>query len=179
MLGLMPLRRNPVSGLWEFLHVLSGDAPRESADGGLRMAPESGIVLVLLPGAVARMGARRPDVGDPPDAPNVDPLAAASEAPIDDVPLDPFFISKFEMTRAQWIRLQGVIPGPIRQAAMRADTREGTAIPAAFIDWIESKAALGRVGLDLPTEAWGVEGVMFRFQIPESMIAVQSVRKPK
>src|SRR5262249_20237304 len=94
-----------------------------------------------------------PQSGDPPDAPYVDPLAAAPEGPLDDVPLDPFFMSKFEMTRAQWIRLQGVNPEPVRQATRRADTREGTTYPVAFIDWIESKAALTRVGLDLPTEA--------------------------
>jgi hypothetical protein len=35
------------------------------------------------------------------------------------------------------------------------------------------------VRLDLPAEAWGVAGVVVKFQIPASMIATQSAKKPK
>ena len=106
--GLVPLRRDPASGLWEFVHVLSGEAPRASESGGWTLSQESGIVLVLIPGATARIGARLAVEGEPKEGPYVDPMASPAETPPDDVPLDPFFISKYEMTEAQWVRLRGI-----------------------------------------------------------------------
>jgi formylglycine-generating enzyme required for sulfatase activity len=147
-LGLVPLGRDRTSGLWEFLHVLSGALPPRATDGGIEMTPESGIVLVLIPGGVTRIGARRPGPGDPPLGAHLDPLAEPDESPPMDVTLDPFFISKFEMTYQQWVRAGG------RGAVRRLRVSEvGVPIPVAGIDWTRATRTLERVALELPTES--------------------------
>jgi formylglycine-generating enzyme required for sulfatase activity/predicted Ser/Thr protein kinase len=141
--GLVPIGQNPETGLFEFEHVLTG--PRETAaetrDPALRP-----IVLVLLPGGRTWMGARKPD-GDP-TTPHAEADAAPTEGPVDEVVLDPFFISKFEMTEGQWVRALGI--GGSEQPKARLE--EGD-YPVRFVDWFEASRALLRVGLELPTEA--------------------------
>jgi formylglycine-generating enzyme required for sulfatase activity len=143
-LGLVPLRRDPRSGLWEFLHVLSGEPPAGGAGDAWRIEAATGIVLVLVPGGVTRVGAARPPEGAAA-GPHLDPAAAPEEAPVHDVRLDPFLISKYEMTGAQWGRAAGGDPTVGRLAA-------GT-VPVAGIDWNDAARTLLRLGLELPTEA--------------------------
>ena len=147
-LGLVPLRRDRGSGLWEFLHVLSGAAPRESADGRLEPGPDSGIVLVLIPGGVTRLGAKRPGPADSREGAHLDPLADLDESPPLEVAIDPFFLSKFEMTHQQWERVGG--RGSIRR--LRAGF-ERVHVPVSGMSWIEATRAVARAGLELPTEA--------------------------
>ena len=140
--GLVPLGQNPASGLWEFLHARSGSAPeRSGARGELwRIEPASGIVLVLVPGGRYQVGQR------PREQPHADasqPLAGAA-LPLHSVELDPFFISRYELTVAQAQRLGG-IPS---DAIVPQDTR----LPLG-IDWPRGRALLVRHGLELPTEA--------------------------
>ncbi|MBT8467435.1 MAG: serine/threonine protein kinase, partial [Deltaproteobacteria bacterium] len=81
-LGLIPLGRNPQTGLQEFAHLRSGTAAiRDKTNGELRITERTGIVFVLLPGAEFESvnGSR--------------------------IELNPFFCSKFEMTQGQWSRL--------------------------------------------------------------------------
>ena len=59
-IGLVPLGRDPDSGLWEFAHVESGEIPERSSDGKLILREESALVLVLIPGGSFWMGAARP-----------------------------------------------------------------------------------------------------------------------
>jgi len=59
-LGLLPLGRDPVSGLHEFWHILSGEEPLRGEDGRIRMRPEDGIVLVLIPGGEYVVGCEPP-----------------------------------------------------------------------------------------------------------------------
>lgn len=47
--GLTPWRRNPVSGLWEFLVDETGSAPKTNAYGGIESAAADAVVLVLVP----------------------------------------------------------------------------------------------------------------------------------
>ena len=64
--GLVPLDRNPESGLWEFWHVQTGDRPEPNPDVGVNrwlITEETGMVFVLLPGGSFRMGAVRPRLG--------------------------------------------------------------------------------------------------------------------
>lgn len=69
--GLLPLDRNPSTRLWEFAHLPSGEAPLASvaawdtSKGPSRwqLAPETGIVLVLIPGIRAPVGAQKPLLG--------------------------------------------------------------------------------------------------------------------
>jgi hypothetical protein len=71
--GLVPLGRDPGSGLQEFLDLATHDGPipARDADGRLQLAADSGVVLVLIPGGSFRMGAQREDES----APNFDLLA--------------------------------------------------------------------------------------------------------
>jgi len=71
-LGLLPLDRNPLTGLWEFWHPQSGERPLPNADVD-PMTPwkcnrwvitgRTGLVFVLIPGGTFRMGAERPSIG--------------------------------------------------------------------------------------------------------------------
>ena len=60
--GLVPLDRDPHSGLWEFWHMPSGERPRKRRDsdavGPSRWVLENdtGMVLVLVPGAASGWG---------------------------------------------------------------------------------------------------------------------------
>lgn len=49
--GLIPLGQDPGTGLWEFGHLQTGSAPLRDGDGSLSIEPESGLVLVLIPGS--------------------------------------------------------------------------------------------------------------------------------
>jgi formylglycine-generating enzyme required for sulfatase activity len=146
--GLLPLGQNQETRLWEFLHVLSGVSPDPPC--GRVVKPETGIVLVLLPGGVVHMGARRPSPGEPREGPNIDPHAAPQEAPIDHVRLDPFFISKFEMTEAQWVRVTGATHGADSLPGMWSAEKT---TPVYAVDWYDGSRVLGTIGLALPTEA--------------------------
>ena len=142
-IGLVPIGPNPDTGLWEFEHVLTG--PKESAAAS-RDAAQRPIVLVLVPGGRALMGAQKAQ-GDP-SAAHVEEGAAPTEGPVHEVVLDPFFISKFEMTEGQWFRALGKGGSPQPFPGLGE-----TDLPVRFIDWHEASRALLRVGLELPTEA--------------------------
>ena len=71
--------------------------------GGLRLEPQIG--LVLLPGTTCWLGAQREDQG----LPNYDVHAWPDETPWR-VSLEPFFLSKYEMTQGQWQRITGTNP---------------------------------------------------------------------
>lgn len=137
-IGLRPLRRNPQSGLWEFLHVPSGVAPTpsptEADPGRLEIEADTGIVLVLLPGGTSSIG-----TSDGPADLNI-PIAA--EKPRHEVTLDPFFISKYELTVGQYRRLEG--PDD--------DLRGEGALPAGR-SRVDVVATFERTWLELPTEA--------------------------
>ncbi len=96
--GLLPLGENPATGLWEFVHLQSGTEPvlgadgrvQRSPDGHLTLTPETGMVLVLLPG------------GRVPKADGDGPVQPDWMTSFD---LAPFFLSKYELTAEQWDRL--------------------------------------------------------------------------
>jgi formylglycine-generating enzyme required for sulfatase activity len=148
-LGLVPLGPDPASGLWEFCDLASGDAPSRDA-GRLRIDASTGLVLVLLPGGEYVMGAQREDPADS----HHDERAESSEAPPHAVFLSPFFLSKYEMTQAQWARAAGAnpsyhqgrdwIPGNVWLPSVN---------PVDTVSWHEARAILARSGLALPTEA--------------------------
>ncbi|MEO6595513.1 MAG: SUMF1/EgtB/PvdO family nonheme iron enzyme, partial [Planctomycetota bacterium] len=86
---LVPLGPDPESGLWEFAHVPSGKPPnRDATTGRLEQTVETGTVFVLLPEAVVNI------------------RDGASFEPTTKVHLVAFFLSKYEMTQAQWLRLR-------------------------------------------------------------------------
>jgi formylglycine-generating enzyme required for sulfatase activity len=136
-LGLIPLGADPGSGLFEFVHLQTGAVPARAADGRLAVDATIGLVLVLVPGGTFRMGS--PGHGDPVRDPDV----RSDELPAADVGLDPFFISKFEMTQAQWVRATGSHPGP----------DESPECPLRHATYSECERTLDRLGLVIPTEA--------------------------
>lgn len=139
--GLLPIGPDPQSGLWEFAQLRSGVAPkRDGATGGLQIGEDTGAVFVLLPGGSFRMGSQMQD----PAAANYDPQARVDEAPVHEVELSPFFLSKYEVTRGQWRRLTGENTAP--------ETDEDTR-PVEGVSWNRSQETLSRHGLTLPTEA--------------------------
>lgn len=145
--NLIPLWRNPESGLWEFLHRPTGELPtiEVEPDFRSRLLPEgrTGVVLVLLPGGRYHMGAMPPDDSHPLGGPNVDPDAKWTESPVHPVDLDAFFMSKYELTVEQARRL-GFGERLKKYDSLRA---------VSLIDLDSMSRALSRVGLEIPTEA--------------------------
>ncbi len=133
--GLLPLGPNPETQLWEFLHLRSGAVPaRAGARGELwQMDEAAGIVLVLVPGGHFQIGERAFE----------QPTSSAS-LPLHTVQLDPFFISRYEVTFAQAERLGGLLS--------EMPKVEDGRLPLG-IDWPRARALLVRHDLELPTEA--------------------------
>jgi formylglycine-generating enzyme required for sulfatase activity len=147
-LGLVPLGADPESGLQEFADLASGIPPQRAADGRLVLDPESSVVFVLVPGGEARIGAQALDEG----APHFDPQAAEEESPVHSVHLDPFLVSKYELTQEQWLALTGRNPSKYPQGVV-VRGREMTGLsPAEQISWDEAALWLDRFGWMLPTE---------------------------
>lgn len=135
--GLLPLDRNPGTGLWEFLHLASGERPSPASSGSpsrWEVAAATGVVLVLIPGGTFSMSA---DV-------TTDPLAHPNESPVHRVEIAPFFLSKFELTKAQWSRLPGAQPSLVSGGSPVDPVSEITG---------EMCGLLERVCLTLPSEA--------------------------
>ena len=158
-MGLVPLGEDPHSGLWEFWHVLSGSEPAR-VDGTLRLTADSGIILVLIPGGPARVGAQNAE----PDAPYYDEKATSVEVPVLELELPPYFLAKYETTQAQWLRLCGQNPSQIAAGATihGNDEEEASKVvtrlhPVEQVSYNVATALLSRFALRLPNEAeWEV-----------------------
>jgi formylglycine-generating enzyme required for sulfatase activity len=145
-LGLVPLGPDPETGLQTFVHLLSGDPPPPDAADPRAAAPGRGVVLVLLPGGEASIGAA------PGDPVHDDPGASPREGPVHTVRLEPFFLGRHELTQDQWLRITGENPSayPIgREVGPRV---VGPTHPVEQVRWAEATEVMRRVGLTLPTE---------------------------
>ncbi len=151
-LGLLPLGRNARTGLWEFWHVLSGEKPRWDAERERWIPAEGGgLVLVLLPGGTATVGAWSESDAHPRGEPFVDPLQGEidnDEGPPTKVDLDPFFVSAYELTRDQFART-----GLSDESKTWPELGEDRLRPVQTVTWTEAREALRRLDLELPTEA--------------------------
>jgi formylglycine-generating enzyme required for sulfatase activity len=77
-----------------------------------------------------------------------------NETPVNPVVLSPFFLSKFEMTQAQWQRCTGVNPSAYQNAQGNASVRGDPRLhPVERVSWIDCTRALNWLGLRLPSEA--------------------------
>lgn len=156
-IGLIPLGPDPDSGLWEFLHAASGDAPLRASDGAShwQLQEGTGLVLVLVPGGKYSIGAQPDD----PTAPHYDPEARPDERPVREVEVAPYFISKYELTIAQWKRMTGRDARGVRATFTwfgnpPAETPyhvNQSWNPIESISWLDATRALGTVDLRLPT----------------------------
>ena len=100
------------------------------------------------------MGAQKAD----PAGPNWDPRADLREAPVHEVTLTPFFLSKYEMTQGQWLRFRAENPSfddpATYQTEWNAWHERGSLLhPVEQVDWWECNETLERLGLALPSEA--------------------------
>ncbi len=134
-IGLLPIGADPVSGLWEFSQVDSGEVASRAADGRIVLKPEMGLVFVLLPGG--RVPAEVVEQG----------RQSVQDADLTKIDLAAFFVSKYELTNGQWDRLGGW-----RRAGEKGAS---PLLPVTGISWDDCVAALSRsVGwLSLPSEA--------------------------
>ncbi len=149
--GLVPLGRDPDSGLFEFAHILTGAVPRRGGDGRLVVNEGTCLVLVLVPGGRATLGAAPPVAGSDPTGPHVDALARTGEGPVHGIHLDPFFISKYEMSIAQWERGAGDV---LRDSeSPREDYERAGMQPLRQLSWANAALFLPRMDLEIPTEA--------------------------
>ncbi len=147
--GLVPLGKDAQSGLEEFWMLDTGVAPERGADGRLVIAGDTAMVFVLLPGGQAVIGAQRAD----PKAPRFDPLAEPDEWPLRSVRLAPVFISKYEVTQGQWLRVMGVNPSHYPPGDVRGGRTVTLAHPVEMVSWFDAREFVKRLGLALPTES--------------------------
>lgn len=148
--GLRPIAKNPKSGLWEFVHLETGEAPEVDAAGNYKITSKTGIILVLVPGGKFDMGSVAPSRINPINSPNVDPFADSSVGPVHSVSLKPFFISKYEMSRPQWARLAGADPSRFYTNMPGPDD---VPLPVDSVTWDMCMTELPKTGLTLPTES--------------------------
>jgi formylglycine-generating enzyme required for sulfatase activity len=158
IIGLVPIGQDPGSGLWEFAHLQTGEVPERDGKGRLVLHDETGLVFVLLPGGTFRMGAMEPDDDHPAGAPNVDPHCDHfSESPVRVVQLDPFLISKYEMTQGQWHRFTGSNPSNFnpdwKVTGLENELAYSWRNPLEMVNWHDCKKVLGRMNLLMPTDA--------------------------
>jgi serine/threonine protein kinase/formylglycine-generating enzyme required for sulfatase activity len=140
IIGLCPLGTDLSSGLLEFAHLLTGDSPERDPDGRLRLTEASGIVLVLVPGG-------RFIFGTGPEIPAS--VFRKHLLPATPVHADPFLISKYEMTQAQWFRATGANPSHYPPV-------EGSSVtllhPVENVSRDSCRGVLARLDLELPSE---------------------------
>ncbi|MEM7305569.1 MAG: bifunctional serine/threonine-protein kinase/formylglycine-generating enzyme family protein [Planctomycetota bacterium] len=155
-LGLVPLGRDPESGLWEFAHLQTGVLPERDFDGTLALEEDSSLVFVLIPGGTFDMGAEPPFPAGR-TGPNLDPDAHSYEGPVHPITLAPFFLSKYELTQAQWRRVTGEAPSHYNPLVDRyadlLDADRPWLHPVEYVSWQDCRDVLGRLQLLLPTEA--------------------------
>jgi formylglycine-generating enzyme required for sulfatase activity len=161
-LGLLPVGRDPDSGLWEFVHLQSGSVPARDAQGRLVLEQDTGIVLVLLPAGTFWMGAQATD----PEAPDYDPAAAPDEEPVHQVTLWPFFLARHELTQSQWTGFTGSNPSTYTDDFPGEEASDGGLHPVENVSWVECDRVLRQMGLLLPTEAQWEYGARGGTQTP-------------
>jgi serine/threonine protein kinase/formylglycine-generating enzyme required for sulfatase activity len=148
-MGLLPIGPDPESGLWEFACLQSGDPAERGADGKLVVKEPMGLVLVLIPGGGFGMGTQTAD----PTGWNYFASARADESPVHEVELSPYFLSKYEMTQAQWTRFAGRNPSEHGPATNFNGHQTDLTHPVETVSWLDGTRILTRLGLSLPSEA--------------------------
>jgi len=151
--GMVPVGRDPRSDLWEFAHLLTGEVPDRNQKGRLLYGEEHGLVFVLIPGGTYSMGAIRPDADHPVGTPNVDPGCLVWEQPVHSVTVSPFFLSKYEMNQAQWLRITRENPSRYQPGEWFGDKVHTLLHPVERVSWDDCALWLPRMGLRFPSDA--------------------------
>jgi formylglycine-generating enzyme required for sulfatase activity len=145
---LMPLGADTVSGLLEFAHVLSGVVPQRDKDGVLPLNEKSALIFVLVPGGEFRNGCSDVRTGGP----RPDEGFQEDETLSTRVRLGPFYISKFETTQAQWIRLTGENPSDFPPNSVFPKGWVRGDHPVEAMTYKEAETVLKWMGFSIPTE---------------------------
>ncbi len=158
--GLIPIGPDPASQLYEFvdlgttaLELRDDPVPVRSADGRLRVTWMTGVVFVLLPGGATKVGSvpsKSPNAGS---TDQLDDDGEPHERPVRDVVLEPFLMSKYEMTQGQWSRVTGQNPSFFQDQPKTMPDVDLRRMPVEFVSWEESDLWARRLGWVLPTEA--------------------------
>ena len=147
--GLIPLGPDHQSMLEEFALWQSGTVPERDDDGRIQAQEEHGLVFVLIPGGDLLIGGQNTD----PSAENFDQLLLEHEGPPFTMSLDPFLISKYEMTQAQWLRAFDAVPSDWEIGSIIAGQTITGLHPVESISWQSTQELFPRLGIMLPTEA--------------------------
>jgi len=151
-IGLIPLGPDPQSGLWEFAHLQTGDVPQRDQDGRLFMTEKSAMVFVLLPGRPERMGCPPPLSAPETERPPTELITPEDQQFLNDLPIHPFFLSKFEMTQGQW--QEYLLNNPSRYHPDKFELNDINLLhPVENISWTEAYEVLWQLGCQLPSEA--------------------------
>jgi serine/threonine protein kinase/formylglycine-generating enzyme required for sulfatase activity len=147
-LGLLPIGRDPRSGLYEFAHLETGEpAVRDPATGALRLSEATGIVLVLLPGGATSVGSQ----SDDPTGAYHDPLLPQGQR-LRRIRLQPSFLAKYEMTQAQWLRVTGSNPSYLAPARNHEFAQPITLLhPVGMLSFDDAEQVLHRLALRMPS----------------------------
>lgn len=153
--GLVPLGTDPGTHFLEFVDVTTGSTPTRDHEGHLEIAPDAGIVFVLLPGGRFLMGSTSEET-----AARVTPnLSERDELPRHSETLAPFLISKYELTQSQWIKMTGSNPSALNPDNHEPRVREilksmsyTPRLPVESISWWDAKRILEQFDDRLPTE---------------------------
>ncbi|MCB9914052.1 MAG: SUMF1/EgtB/PvdO family nonheme iron enzyme [Planctomycetes bacterium] len=139
---LVPLGINPQSGLLEFWHVPSGSRPKPRGDwtsnGEWLVAPDTGIVFVLLPGGRFMKGSLPEERGH------------YDNELVRDVGVRPFLLSKYELTQGQFLRVMGDNPSVWKP---ERDSCFTLAHPVENIDHLQASEVARRYSARLPSDA--------------------------
>lgn len=152
-IGFVPIGRDPESGLWEFAHLQTGSVPVRGQDGKLILTDEMGLVFVLLPGGVFEMGAIPPSEDHVLGSPNVDPDAWIKEGPVHEVTIEPFLLSKYEMSQGQWMRFTKDNPSCYKPGKTFGGKTVTLLNPVESVTWETCASVVSRLNLRLPSEA--------------------------
>ena len=153
MIGFVPIGTDPDSGLWEFCNLQTGTIPQRGQDGKIVLTEKMGLVFVLIPGGSFTMGACKPSSDRPLGSPNVDPEVQHDESFLQQVTIQPFLLSKFEMTQGQWLRFTGKNPCAFIPWYNIGGKIIDLLHPVEYVTWEECADVVRKLNLRLPTEA--------------------------
>ncbi len=157
--GLVPLGPDPRSGLEEFAAFATGALPvRDPITGLVRRCVGDALTFVLVPGGERWIGDERARSVETSAVPEWQRSSLHAWGPPCPVRLDPFLISKFELSQDQCLRLFGFNPSYNVIGRNMFEELETTPLhPVESITWDRLMEFLPRFGMTLPTEAqWEV-----------------------
>ncbi len=151
--GLLPLGKDPRTGLWQFWHVASGDRPRPAKDpesnSPWEVTEDMGMVMVLVPAGRCVVGVQSEDS----NRPNYDP-SPSDDIPVRNAEVSAFFVGRYLVTQGQWRRHTGSNPAFSANRNI-AGRQHDLRYPVESVSWRDCRRVLSQMGLDLPTgEEW-------------------------